>query len=82
MHVKYSYMRADVSATQARLEAASAAVVASVDKLIANNASGVNITEIFSRNAESVFATWWTLPDKLIEKFSDGYNNTTGGSIP
>ena len=71
MHVKYSYMRADVSATQTRLEAASAALVESIDKLTASNSS-VNITEVYTRNAEGVVAAWWTLPDSLIEKFSDG----------
>jgi len=71
IHVKYSYMRADVSATQIRLEAASAALVESIDKLTASNSS-VNITEVYTRNAEGVVAAWWTLPDSLIEKFSDG----------
>jgi dipeptidase len=82
---KYSYMMKTVKAMQHALEEKSVALVASMDALCASKAgcSAEALTAAYTKNAQAVVESWWTLPQTLTTLYADGwFNDSTAIGYP
>jgi len=70
--IKYSYAMQDVRTMQARLEAEGAALVAHIDSTT-RDITPEMLNELQAGHAAKVLSNWWSLPDTIIEKYSDGW---------
>jgi len=69
--LKYDHAMRDITAVQARLEQEGAALVGALDAKGSYEAEVLN--EAYRKHAERVLEAFWSLPDKIIEKYADGY---------
>lgn len=75
--LKYNHMMKDVIALQSRLEHAGFDIVRKLDAATGANASSSArfFDDAYAAHAEHVVNEIWAMPDKLIEKFADGWLN-------
>lgn len=75
--LKFSYMIREISALQQTLEQDSLALQMQVDAAFLKNPNASMLTAAYTANANRVVASFWSLADKLIEAFADGYCHGT-----
>ena len=71
IQAQYKYMIVDVNALQQEHLNASMALIEKLDRN--PDLSADALSEAYALNAESILTDLWLLPDRLIEKYADGY---------
>jgi len=70
--IKYSYAMKDVRAMQSRLEDEGEALVAQLDAL-SPGADNMALNQAYAKHAANVHQSFLALPEKIIEKYADGW---------